>query len=101
MHYNYFNLKTETSLLITNVFKINVHPINAFINYVNRIEFCVFPFQRLSPRTRMDIMSDANITTQINTENICDSNYLKSLIEERDKKEKLPFENLIFTSKKR
>ncbi len=49
----------------------------------------------------MDIMSDANITTQINTENICDSNYLKSLIEERDKKEKLPFENLIFTSKKR
>ena len=51
----------------------------------------------LIPPNRMDdSMGDANITGQINT---CDPNYLRSLIEERDRKEKLPFENLIFTSK--
>lgn len=52
----------------------------------------------LIPPHLMDIMSDANIG-QINSENICDSNYLRLLIEERDRKEKIPFENLIFTSK--
>lgn len=30
----------------------------------------------------------------------CDSEYLKKLLEERDEKEKLPYENLIYTSKK-
>jgi hypothetical protein len=30
----------------------------------------------------------------------CDSDYLKKLLEERDKKEKLPYENLIYASKK-
>lgn len=29
----------------------------------------------------------------------CDSDYLKKLLEERDEKEKLPYENLVFTSK--
>lgn len=45
-------------------------------------------------------MFDASVDrSEIDTENICDCNFLKSLIEERDKREKLPFENLIFTSK--
>lgn len=31
---------------------------------------------------------------------VCDSDLLRGLLEERDKNEKLPFENLIYTSKK-